>query len=98
MRFASVDYDKRGTTALITLDEPSKLNALSPGIREGLTAAFAAARADADIRVVVLTGGGKRHSVPAPTSAASSSPPAMPTTSWIGCWTCCACPRPSASR
>ena len=60
MRFASVDYDKRGTTALITLDKPSKLNALSPGIREGLTAAFAAARADDDIRVVVLTGAGDK--------------------------------------
>jgi len=41
MRFASVAYEKRETTALITLDEPGKLNALSPGIREGLTSAFA---------------------------------------------------------
>ena len=31
MRFASVNYEQRGTTALITLDEPGKLNALSPG-------------------------------------------------------------------
>lgn len=60
MRFASVDYEKRGTTALITLDEPGKLNALSPGIREGLTAAFAAAREDREVRVVVLTGAGDR--------------------------------------
>lgn len=60
MRFASVDYEKRGTTALITLDEPGKLNALSPGIREGLTAAFAAARDDDEIRVLILTGAGDK--------------------------------------
>jgi enoyl-CoA hydratase/carnithine racemase len=60
MRFASVDYEKRGTTALITLDEPGKLNALSPGIRDGLTAAFAAAREDREVRVLVLTGAGDK--------------------------------------
>ena len=60
MRFASVAYEKRETTALITLDEPGKLNALSPGIREGLTSAFAQARGDDDIRVVILTGAGDK--------------------------------------
>lgn len=60
MRYDSVDYERRGTTALITLDEPSKLNALSPGIRAGLTAAFAAARDDDDVRVLVVTGAGEK--------------------------------------
>lgn len=60
MRYDSVDYERRGTTALITLDEPSKLNALSPGIRSGLTAAFAAARDDDNVRVLVVTGAGEK--------------------------------------
>ncbi len=60
MRYDSVDYERRGTTALITLDEPSKLNALSPGIRSGLTAAFAAARDDDEVRVLVVTGAGEK--------------------------------------
>jgi enoyl-CoA hydratase len=60
MRFASVNYEQRGTTALITLDEPGKLNALSPGIREGLVAAFAEANHDDQVRVVVLTGAGDK--------------------------------------
>ena len=45
MRFDSIDYEVKGTTALLTLDEPSKLNALSPGIRSGLTTAMAKADA-----------------------------------------------------
>ncbi len=60
MRYDSVDYERRGATALITLDEPSKLNALSPGIRSGLTAAFAAARDDDAVRVLVVTGAGEK--------------------------------------
>jgi enoyl-CoA hydratase len=60
MRYDSVNYERRGTTALITLDEPSKLNALSPGIRSGLTAAFAAARDDDAVRVLVVTGAGEK--------------------------------------
>jgi len=60
MRYDSVDYERRGATALITLDEQSKLNALSPGIRSGLTAAFAAARDDDAVRVLVVTGAGEK--------------------------------------
>jgi enoyl-CoA hydratase len=60
MRYDSVNYERRGTTALITLDEPSKLNALSLGIRSGLTAAFAAARDDDEVRILVVTGAGEK--------------------------------------
>ncbi|MFZ2207416.1 MAG: enoyl-CoA hydratase/isomerase family protein [Porticoccaceae bacterium] len=60
MRYDSVNYERRGTTALITLDEPTKLNALSPGVRSGLTAAFAAARDDDNVRVLVVTGAGEK--------------------------------------
>ena len=36
MRLGSVNYETKGKIAILTLDEPSKLNALSPGIREGI--------------------------------------------------------------
>ena len=60
MRFDSVDYEIKGTTALLTLDEPSKLNALSPGIRSGLTTAMAEADADTEVRVIIITGAGEK--------------------------------------
>ena len=60
MRFDSVEYEVKGTTALLTLDEPSKLNALSPGIRSGLTTAMAEADADPEVRVIIITGAGEK--------------------------------------
>ncbi len=60
MRFDSVEYDIKGTTALITLDEPSKLNALSPGIRSGLTTAMSKADEDPQVRVIIITGAGDK--------------------------------------
>lgn len=60
MRLGSVEFEKRGHVALITLDEPGKLNALSQGIREGVTASFARIEADPEIRVGVITGSGEK--------------------------------------
>lgn len=36
MRLGSVNYETRGKIAILTLDEPNKLNALSAGIRSGI--------------------------------------------------------------
>jgi enoyl-CoA hydratase len=58
MRFDSINYEVNGTTALVTLDEPGKLNALSPGIRSGLISAMNEADKDPQVRVIVLTGAG----------------------------------------
>ncbi len=58
-RFGSVEYEKKDNIALMTLDEESKLNALSPGIREGLVAGFKKADRDDGIAVIVVTGKGK---------------------------------------
>jgi len=60
MRFGSVNFEKRGAVALITLDEPGKLNALSSGIRQGVTESFARIEADPEIRVGVITGSGEK--------------------------------------
>ena len=60
MRLGSVEFEKRGAIALVTLDEPGKLNALSAGIREGVTASLARIEADPDIRVGIITGSGEK--------------------------------------
>jgi enoyl-CoA hydratase len=58
MRFGSVNFETRGKVALLTLDEPQKLNALSLGIRQGILEGLKQADADDDIRVAVITGNG----------------------------------------
>lgn len=60
MQFDSVDYETRGTTALITLNEPNKLNALSSGIRSGLISALATADNDPAVRAIIITGAGEK--------------------------------------
>ena len=60
MRFGSVNYEKKGKIAILTLDEPSKLNALSAGIRQGIREGVKAAEEDDQIRVIVFTGGSGR--------------------------------------
>lgn len=60
MRIGSVEFEKRGAVALLTLDEPSKLNAISLGIRQGVTEGLARIEADPEIRVGILTGRGDK--------------------------------------
>ena len=60
MRLGSVNYETKGKIAILTLDEPAKLNALSNGIREGIVEGLKRVDADHDIRVAVITGGGEK--------------------------------------
>ena len=55
-----IRYERRGACAWITLDNPEKHNALDGAAWTALSGALAAARADAEVRVVVLTGAGER--------------------------------------
>jgi len=48
------------TVAVVTLNRPQVLNALSTGLRSALNGAFAALDADLDVRVIILTGAGER--------------------------------------
>ncbi|MFO1220029.1 MAG: enoyl-CoA hydratase/isomerase family protein [Burkholderiaceae bacterium] len=54
----SVQFERRGSTALITMASPATRNAFTPEICDGLSAAVAAVRADAAVRAVVITGSG----------------------------------------
>ncbi len=60
MEYAGVIYEKKGHIALITLNEPEKLNALSMNIREGLERAFEEIGNDNEVRSVVITGAGEK--------------------------------------
>ena len=51
--------DRQGFSAIITLNRPEKLNALSADLRAALTEALQDAQEDDDVRVVILTGSGR---------------------------------------
>src|SRR5512132_2644153 len=60
MRLGSVNYETRGRVAILTLDEPQKLNALTTGIREGILSGLKQADDDDAVRVAVITGAGEK--------------------------------------
>src|SRR4051812_34313118 len=60
MRLGNVNYEVKGRVAVLTLDEPQKLNALTVGIREGILAGLKKADEDNAVRVAVLTGSGDK--------------------------------------
>lgn len=59
MSFANILYETDGSVATITLDRPEKLNAYTTEMGDEVVEAFAAAKADAAVRAVILTGAGR---------------------------------------
>ncbi len=55
-----VRLERIGHVALLTLDRPTKLNAVTQEMSQALERVVAALDADPDVRVVVLTGAGER--------------------------------------
>jgi len=55
-----VDIARDGEVAIVTLRREAKLNALTPAMLDGLEAAARELEAAADVRIVVLTGGGEK--------------------------------------
>ncbi|WP_129308487.1 enoyl-CoA hydratase-related protein [Streptomyces sp. L2] len=55
----AVRHEVRDQVAYLTLDRPEALNALTPALRDRLTALLEQASADPDVRAVVLTGTGR---------------------------------------
>jgi enoyl-CoA hydratase/carnithine racemase len=53
-------YERNDGVATVTINRPKRRNAMSFGVMDGLRAAMARARADDDVRVVVLTGAGDK--------------------------------------
>jgi enoyl-CoA hydratase len=55
---SSIRFERRERVALVTIDRPEAMNALTPEMLHGLDAAFAAFEADPELQVAVLTGAG----------------------------------------
>jgi enoyl-CoA hydratase/carnithine racemase len=60
VRYETITYDVGAHIARITLNRPEARNALNDQMTEELLDAFDAAKADEDVRVIVLTGAGDR--------------------------------------
>ena len=56
---STVTLEKHAGFAVVTLNRPDAMNALSRELRKDFVAAFADCTADDDIRVIILTGNGK---------------------------------------
>jgi enoyl-CoA hydratase len=52
--------ERRGPVEILTVDRAAKLNAIDPGVLDGLDAALADLERDPSVRAVVLTGAGEK--------------------------------------
>lgn len=62
MRYEEILYDIENGIATITLNRPKAMNAITPLMKAEMHAAFGAADADRDVRVIILTGAGAAFS------------------------------------
>ena len=62
-----VTVERRGAVALLTLNRPQAMNALSHDLRETLSRTIDQLEADAEVRVLILTGAGERAFTPVST-------------------------------
>jgi enoyl-CoA hydratase len=58
--FQNIKSETKNHIAYITIDRPKVLNALNMATMQEIKQAFAAAKDDADVRVVILTGSGEK--------------------------------------
>ena len=91
MPYEAITYDIRGQVAVVTLNRPDLLNAINADLRRDVHAAFDAARADDEVRAVVLTGAGRGFcsgadlSGPFP-AAETSQNGRLDEMGWVGRW------------
>lgn len=62
MTYSEIDFEQKGTTGILWLDRPQKLNALSPQMKVELQDCLDRAARDDSVRVLVLTGRGRAFS------------------------------------
>ena len=60
MTYENILLEKKGAIAYVTINRPAKLNALNMATMEELRATFTDIKADAAIRVAILTGSGDK--------------------------------------
>ena len=59
MELTTIEYEKKGEIAYVTLNRPEKLNAMNNQMHEDLGRAWADFRDDANLRVAILSGNGR---------------------------------------
>jgi enoyl-CoA hydratase/carnithine racemase len=59
VRYETINYDRRGAVALITLNRPDRLNAWTPRMASEQADAIRAANDDEDVGAIVMTGAGR---------------------------------------
>jgi enoyl-CoA hydratase/carnithine racemase len=57
--YETITLERRGHIAVLMLNRPDRLNAISPSLRDEVTSAVGALKADDEVRAVVLTGAGR---------------------------------------
>jgi enoyl-CoA hydratase/carnithine racemase len=62
MHYTTIDYEKRGAVAILSLNRPDALNALSRDMKNELKECMQRAAGDADVAVLILTGKGRAFS------------------------------------
>ncbi len=73
MSFETVDYEKKGAIAYVTLNRPEKLNAMNAQLHEELGKAWVDFRDDPVLRVAILSGKGRCFSAGADLSFGAPS-------------------------
>ncbi len=59
MKLSTIEYEKKGHIAYVTLNRPDKLNAMNAQLHDELSRAWADFRDDANLRVAILSGKGR---------------------------------------
>ena len=62
MQYRTIKFEKRDKIAVLTLDRPEKMNALSAELLDEFTSALDEIETDHDIRVLIVTGSGRAFS------------------------------------
>ncbi len=91
MTHDAVTYETRGAVAILTLNRPDKLNAISVELRAGVYAGLERARADDAVRALVLTGAGRGFCSGAdltgtPPEVARDQNSLLDEMGWVGKW------------
>lgn len=94
MSYQAILYEKRGQVALLTLNVPERLNAISAALRTEVHAALDEAHADDAVRAVIITGAGRGFcsgaDLTGPAGAAPTPPPTqtdrLDEMHWVGRW------------
>ena len=74
---STIRYEKKGRVAVVTINRPEALNALTPEMLSGLEEAFRDFSADRDLWAAVLTGVGEKALCAGADTAQAVGPPGV---------------------